>query len=231
LETVELLPPLLHPGKIVAIGTNYLDHAAEVGRDTKAAHADGEISANPRLLGIFPSSISGARSTLCMPPSVHKLDYEAELAVIIGKPGKDIEEHAALGHVLGYMTANDFSAREYQFDIQPAQTTRAKSMDGFTPLGPWITTADEISDPQSLAVRCWVNDERVQDGHTSQMQFGVASLIAQISTQFTLHPGDLILTGTPAGCGAFQKPPRYLRAGDVVRTEVERLGALITTIA
>jgi 2-keto-4-pentenoate hydratase/2-oxohepta-3-ene-1,7-dioic acid hydratase in catechol pathway len=231
LETVELLPPLLRPGKIVAIGTNYLDHAVEVGRASKAADAVQEISAVPRLLGIFPSSIAAPCSTLNMPSSVKKLDFEAELAVVIGKSGKDIEEQAALSHVFGYMTANDFSAREYQFDIQPPQTTRAKSMDGFTPLGPWITTADEISDPQQLSVRCWVNDQRVQDGHTGHMQFGVASLIARISTQFSLHPGDLILTGTPAGCGAFQKPPRYLRSGDVVRTEVEQLGELITTIA
>lgn len=231
LETVELLPPLVRPGKIVAIGTNYRDHAVEVGRDNKAADAGQEMSAAPRLLGIFPSSIAAPCSTLKMPSPVKKLDFEAELAVVIGKPGKDVEEQAALSHVFGYMTANDFSAREYQFDIQPPQTTRAKSMDGFTPLGPWITTADEILDPQQLSVRCWVNGQPVQDGHTGQMQFGVASLIARISTQFSLHPGDLILTGTPAGCGAFQKPPRYLRSGDVVRTEVEQLGELITTIA
>src|SRR5690606_21273267 len=131
LETVQLLPPLLQPGKIVAIGTNYLDHAAEVGRGTMASAASGAVKSIPRLLGIFPSSIDGARSTLCIPTSVTKLDYEAELAVVIGKHGKDIAEHEALEHVFGYMTANDFSAREYQFDIQPPQTTRAKSMDGF----------------------------------------------------------------------------------------------------
>src|SRR3546814_2242 len=135
LETVELLPPVLHPGKIVAVGTNYLDHAAEVGRENKAAGVDQEISAAPRLLGVFPSSIAAPRSTLKMPLSVKKLDFEAELAVVIGKPGKNVGEHSALSHVFGYVTANDFSAREYQFDIQPPQTTRAKSMDGFKPLG------------------------------------------------------------------------------------------------
>src|SRR3546814_6387229 len=116
--------------------------------------------AAPRLLGVFPSSIAAPRSTLKMPLSVKKLDFEAELAVVIGKPGKNVGEHSALSHVFGYVTANDFSAREYQFDIQPPQTTRAKSMDGFTPLGPWLTTADEIPDPQQLSVRCWVTGDR-----------------------------------------------------------------------
>lgn len=231
METVELLPPLTRPGKIVAVGTNYLDHAIEVGRNGGAAGSHTGVSAAPRLLGIFSSSIAGPSSAVPVPPSVKKLDFEAELAVVIGKPGKNIQEQFALDHVLGYMTANDFSAREYQFDINPPQTTRAKSMDGFTPLGPWVTTADELADPQNLAVRCWVNGELVQDGHTSQMQFGVAELIARISEQFSLHTGDLILTGTPAGCGAFRKPPRYLRPGDTVRTHIDHLGELVTTIA
>lgn len=221
LASVALRAPIGRPGKIVGIGRNYADHAAETGV------APFE---KPRIIFKMPSSVSDPGGTVVRPTSVAKLDFEAELAVVIGEFVKDVPVARALDAVAGYTVLNDVSAREFQFDVSPAQTTFAKSMDGFCPLGPCLVTADEIPDPQALRVQCWVNDEPMQDASTADMLFGVRELISYISRFMTLEPGDLIATGTPAGIGAFRTPPQWLRPGDRVRAEVSGIGALLTTI-
>lgn len=159
------------------------------------------------------------------------MDFEAELAVVMGGYGKDIPESEALSRVAGYTVLNDLSAREFQFDISPAQTTFAKSMDGFTPMGPWLVTRDEVADPQTLDVSCWLNGVAMQHGHTADMLFPVATLIAYVSRFMTLEPGDVIATGTPAGIGAFRTPPVYLQPGDHLRFEVSQVGSMEHLIA
>lgn len=222
LKTVRLLAPVPRPGKIVGVGLNYKDHAAEVGRPKQDF---------PRLFIKVSSSVTGPDSTVAIPPGIRKLDFEVELAVVIGQRASRAAESDAIGHVAGYTILNDLSAREFQFDVSPAQTSLAKSMDGLCPMGPWIVTADELGDASGLAVRTWVNGEKMQDGTTSDLVFPVAALVAYISRYMTLEPGDVIATGTPAGVGAFRKPPLYLKGGDRVKLEIDRIGTLETTIA
>jgi 2-keto-4-pentenoate hydratase/2-oxohepta-3-ene-1,7-dioic acid hydratase in catechol pathway len=221
LRAAKLCAPILRPGKIIGVGLNYNDHAAEVGRPKQSI---------PRLFVKVSSSVTGPGSAVAIPPGIEKLDFEVELAVVIGKRATRVTEADAIGHVAGYTILNDLSAREFQFDVTPGQTSLAKSMDGFCPMGPWIVTADELGDGSGLGVRTWVNDAKMQDGTTSDLIFSVAALIAYISRYMTLEPGDVIATGTPAGVGAFRKPPVYLRAGDRVKLEIDRIGALETTI-
>ena len=217
LAEVELLAPVPRPPKIVAIGRNYADHAAETGM--KALEA-------PRIIAKLPSAVTGPGSVVVRPEGIAKLDYECELAVVIGRNTKKIARGDALSAVAGYTILDDVSAREFQFDVSPAQTTFAKSMDGFCPMGPWLVTRDEIPDPQDLLLKTWVNDDLVQDGSTRDMTFSVALLIEYISRYMTLEPGDVIATGTPAGVGAFRKPPRWLQPGDRVKLEISRIGVL-----
>lgn len=216
-ESIELLAPIPRPGKIVGIGRNYGDHAKETGI------ADPE---QPRIIGMFPSSVAAPGTAVKRPPGIVKLDFEAELAVVIGQYARNVSEHDAMACIAGYSIINDISARELQFDISPPQTTLAKSMDGFSPMGPWLVTADEIPDPQALTVSSWVNGTLMQRGETAHMLFPVATLIAYISRFMTLEPGDVIATGTPAGSGAFRTPPQYLQPGDHIRIEISRLGSL-----
>jgi 2-keto-4-pentenoate hydratase/2-oxohepta-3-ene-1,7-dioic acid hydratase in catechol pathway len=157
---------------------------------------------------------------------VAKLDYEIELGVVIGTRAKLVTRAEALSVVAGYTILNDVSAREFQFDVAPAQSTFAKSMDEFCPMGPCIVTADEIADPQALSLQLLVNDELLQDGNTHDMIFDVAQLIEYISRFMTLEPGDVIATGTPAGVGAFRTPPRWLQPGDRLRLEIAQIGVL-----
>ena len=217
LECITLLAPIPRPGKIVAIGRNYADHAAETGV---------KPFENPRIIAKLPSSVTGPGSVVNRPEGIAKLDYEIELGVVIGRRSKLMSHSQALDAVAGYTILNDVSAREFQFDVSPAQTTFAKSMDGFCPMGPWIVTADEIPDPQSLALHLRVNGELLQDGNTHDMIFDVAHLIEYISRFMTLEPGDVIATGTPAGVGAFRTPPRWLQPGDRVRLEIASIGVL-----
>lgn len=217
LERVKLLPPIPRPGKIVAIGRNYADHAAETGV---------KPFEQPRIIAKVPSSVVGPGATVRRPEGVTKLDYEVELAVIIGGRVKQVPCAQALSTVAGYTILNDVSAREFQFDVSPAQTTFAKSMDEFCPMGPWIVTADEVPDPQGLTLQLHVNGELLQDGNTRDMIFDVARLIEYISRFMTLEPGDVIATGTPAGVGAFRTPPRWLQPGDRLRLEISRIGVL-----
>jgi 2-keto-4-pentenoate hydratase/2-oxohepta-3-ene-1,7-dioic acid hydratase in catechol pathway len=221
LADVRLLAPIARPGKIVAIGRNYADHAAETGV---------KPFENPRIIAKLPSSVVGPGAIVRKPVGVAKLDYEVELGVVIGRHAKLVTREEALDCVAGYTILNDVSAREFQFDVSPAQTTFAKSMDDFCPMGPWIVTRDEIPDPQNLELKLWVNGELLQDGHTRDMIFGVAQLIEYISRYMTLEPGDVIATGTPAGVGAFRKPPRWLQRGDRLELEVSGIGRLTHSI-
>ena len=222
LDEVELFAPVPRPGKIIGVGRNYADHAKETG--VKPFEA-------PRIIFKMPSAVAAPGAPVVRPADVKKMDFESELAVVIGGYGKDVPEAQALSLVAGYTVLNDLSAREFQFDISPAQTTFAKSMDGFSPMGPWLVTADEIPDPQVLDVSCWLNSQLMQRGHTADMLFPVATLIAYLSRFMTLEPGDVITTGTPAGIGAFRQPPVYLRPGDELRLEVSRVGAMTHRIA
>ena len=217
LENLHLYAPVPRPGKIIGVGRNYADHAKETGV------APFE---NPRIIFKVSSSIAAPGTPVARPASVAKMDFEVELAVVIGGYGKDVQESDALSLVAGYTILNDLSAREFQFDIAQAQTTFAKSMDGFAPMGPWLVTRDEIADPQKLEVFCWLNGTQMQHGHTADMLFPVATLIAYVSRFMTLEPGDIIGTGTPAGIGAFRQPPVYLQPGDELRLEVSQVGGM-----
>jgi 5-carboxymethyl-2-hydroxymuconate isomerase len=206
----------LRPGKIVAIGLNYLDHVRETGM---------EAPERPLVFTKFPSSVIGTGDAIEIDPELtERVDWEVELAVVIGRRARRVDPSAALDHVFGYAVANDVSARDVQF--ADGQWVRGKSFDTFCPLGPVVVTADEVGDPQRLALRTRVNGDVVQDSSTSEMVFGVAELIAFCSRSFTLEPGDVLLTGTPWGCGEFMDPPRSLAPGDVVETEVEGIGRL-----
>ncbi|NGM85972.1 fumarylacetoacetate hydrolase family protein [Parapusillimonas sp. SGNA-6] len=217
LTDVVLLAPVPRPGKIIAVGRNYGEHAKEAGMEALEL---------PRLIGSFPSSVAPPGSIVRRPRDFIKLDLEASLAVVIQKYGFDVREAEANDYIAGYTVVNDISARELLFDVWPPQTTFAKSMDGFTPMGPWMVTADEIADPQALTVSSWVNGELMQQGSTADMIFSVSSLIAYISRTMTLEPGDIIMTGTPAGSGATRNPPRYLQPGDRVRIKISQVGVL-----
>ena len=200
----------------MAIGLNYVDHAAEVTMD---------LPAEPLVFAKFPSSIVGPGAEIRWSRSVtDAVDVEAELAVIIGRPARNVSVEAALDHVFGYSCLNDVSARDLQFG--DGQWVRGKSLDTFCPIGPWIVTADEIPDPQALAIRCRVGDETLQDGSTGDMIFGVAELVSRLSRAFTLEPGDVIATGTPPGIGWAREPKRLLRDGEMVAVEIEGIGVL-----
>jgi 2-keto-4-pentenoate hydratase/2-oxohepta-3-ene-1,7-dioic acid hydratase in catechol pathway len=216
LAGLRLLPPVTHPGKIVAAGRNYREHAAEEGAETPA---------DPILFAKFPSALTGDGGDITWRASdTTQVDFEAELAVVIGRTARDVPAGRALGHVLGYTCCNDVSARDLQFG--DGQWVRGKSLDTFCPLGPWIVTADEIPDPGTLRIRCLVNDEVLQDASTAELVHGVPALVAFCSRFMTLEPGDIIATGTPGGVGVFRDPPRFLGDGDRVVVDIERIGRL-----
>ena len=217
LDETPLLAPIPRPGKIIGVGRNYADHAKETGVDPFE---------KPRLFAKVPASVVGPGTVVKRPAPVAKMDFEAELAVVIGEFAANVSRAKALDVVAGYTVLDDLSAREFQFDISPPQTTFAKSMDGFCPMGPWLVTRDEVPDPQALEVRCFVNGEEMQHGSTADMLFPVDRLIEYVSQYMTLEPGDVIATGTPAGVGAFRKPPVWLKPGDRVRIEVSGVGVL-----
>jgi len=216
LANVHLLPPVPRPGKIVAVGLNYRDHAMESGAK--------EAPKSPILFAKFPNSIAGPSDAIVMPIGDPKIDYEAELAVVIGRKGKAIAAGKAYEYVAGYMPLNDVSARTWQFGDK--QWVRGKSCDTFCPTGPHLTTRDEIPDPHTLFIRARVNGVTLQDSNTSKLIFRIPELLEFISASITLEPGDIIATGTPEGVGAFRQPPLFLKAGDVVEVEIEKLGVL-----
>jgi 2-keto-4-pentenoate hydratase/2-oxohepta-3-ene-1,7-dioic acid hydratase in catechol pathway len=209
-------PGEVRPGKIVCIGLNYLDHIRE---------QNAKVPERPVVFAKFPSSVITAGDPIPIDEELtERVDWEVELAVVIGSEARRVEEADALSYVRGYTVANDVSARDLQFADR--QWVRGKSLDGFCPLGPELVTPDEIPDPQSLALRTTVNGEVMQDSSTSEMLFSVAELIEFCSRSFTLEPGDVLLTGTPWGCGEFMEPKRSLQPGDVVEVSVEGIGSL-----
>ena len=213
---VALLSPVTRPGKIIAVGRNYHEHAAEEGVTAPA---------DPVVFAKFPSSLIGDGADIAWRAAdTRQVDYEAELAVVIGRTARDVPTSRALDHVLGYSCLNDVSARDLQFG--DGQWVRAKSLDTFCPMGPWIVTAEELADPGVLGIRCLVNGEVVQDARTSEMVHHVPELIAFCSRFMTLEPGDVIATGTPGGVGVFRDPPRFLGDGDEVVVDIEGIGRL-----
>jgi 2-keto-4-pentenoate hydratase/2-oxohepta-3-ene-1,7-dioic acid hydratase in catechol pathway len=207
--------PIPRPGKVIGIGRNYAEHAAELGN---------ELPPEPMVFAKYSSSVIGPFDSIPRPRFVNDLDYEAELAVVIGTAGRDIAEADALDHVFGYCCANDVSARTAQ--MATGQFVRGKSFDGFCPLGPAIVTRDEIDDVQDLHIRCVVDGETRQESNTAAMIFTVATLVAHCSAATTLEPGDVILTGTPSGVAMGRKPPPWLRPGQVCEVEIEGIGRL-----
>jgi 2-keto-4-pentenoate hydratase/2-oxohepta-3-ene-1,7-dioic acid hydratase in catechol pathway len=242
---VRLAPPIPRPGKIVGVGYNYLDHIKEQGL---------EKPARPVLFSKFSNAVTGDGGLIRKPAGTHALDFEAELAVVIGRRASHVPAETALRCVGGYMAANDVTARDWQGQaaaLDPGekgdgQWLRAKGSDTFLPLGPVLVTADEVAavaggshDARGLAVRSWLTKGsgatagqtiQMQDGNTSDLLFGVAALIAIISAEVTLEPGDVIVTGTPSGVGVFRKPPVFMEPGDLVRVEVQGIGSLTNPI-
>jgi 2-keto-4-pentenoate hydratase/2-oxohepta-3-ene-1,7-dioic acid hydratase in catechol pathway len=218
---IETLLPPIDPLAIFCVGLNYRAHAAEVGK---------ELPQYPVVFSKTVNALTGHNSAILLPRVARdEVDYEGELAVVIGREARDVPAERALDYVLGYTIANDVTARRWQGKKGGGQWLRAKSFDSFLPLGPFLVPAAQVPDPQGLRIRTWVNDACVQDGHTSDMVHTVAQLIAFLSQDTTLLPGTLILTGTPAGVGYTRGV--YLKSGDVVRVEIDKLGVLRNTVA
>jgi 2-keto-4-pentenoate hydratase/2-oxohepta-3-ene-1,7-dioic acid hydratase in catechol pathway len=216
LATLRVLPPVPRPGKIIAVGRNYREHAAE---------EEVGVPEAPLLFAKLPTALIGDGAAVTWSAALAtQVDYEAELAVVIGRTARNVPIEHALAFVLGYSCLNDVSARDLQ--VQDGQWTRAKSLDTFCPMGPWVVTADEIADPGQLRIRCRVNGEVRQDESTAALVRGVGELIAYCSRSFTLEPGDVIATGTPGGVGVFRDPPIFLEDGDTVEVEIDRIGTL-----
>ncbi len=207
-------PCLARPGKILCIGLNYADHAAE---------AEMAAPAEPIVFMKAPSSLCGPYDDLVLPRGSQKTDWEVELGVVIGKPASYLEEAQARSVIAGYCIVNDVSERAFQLE-RGGQWTKGKSADSFCPLGPWLVTADAVADPQALAMRLEVDGRAYQDGTSATMIFKIDQIIAYLSRFMSLQPGDLIATGTPAGVGMGQKPPRYLAAGNRMTAAIEGLG-------
>jgi 2-keto-4-pentenoate hydratase/2-oxohepta-3-ene-1,7-dioic acid hydratase in catechol pathway len=219
LAEAALLAPVPRPGKVVAIGRNYKDHAAESGSEPPPA---------PLIFAKWPSSVIGPGEEIRWDPALTaEVDYEAELGVVIGRTARRVAEADALAYVLGYTCIDDVSARDLQFG--DGQWVRGKSLDTFCPMGPVLVTTDEIPDPQALAIACHVNGNTLQQASTADMYFGVATIVSHCSQAFTLEPGDVIATGTPAGVGIFRDPPILLGDGDEVVVEIEGIGRLVNT--
>ena len=212
--TPRLGPCVAGVGKFPAVGLNYADHAKETG---------GQAPREPIIFTKMTSCICGPNDDTVIPRGSVKTDWEVELGVVIGTPGKYIAEADALGHVAGYCVVDDVSEREYQLE-RKGQWVKGKSADSFGPIGPWLVTADEVPDPQTLGLWCEVDGARRQDGTTANMIFGVAFLVSYISRFMSFQPGDIIATGTPAGVGLGMKPPTFLAPGQRVRLGVEGLG-------
>jgi 2-keto-4-pentenoate hydratase/2-oxohepta-3-ene-1,7-dioic acid hydratase in catechol pathway len=217
LADVKLLAPIERPGKYLAIGMNYRKHMEEAKR------LGAPVPSNQYWFNKQTSCLAGPFDDT--DPGVSQaVDYEVELGVVIGKAAKKVGVEDARKHVFGYVVCNDVSARDWQ--THAPTFTVGKSFDTHGPIGPWIVTADEITNPHDLGLRCWVNGELRQDANTEELVYNVWDQISYLSTAFTLDPGDLLATGTPSGVGAAMKPPCFLKAGDVVRCEVDKIGAI-----
>jgi 2,4-diketo-3-deoxy-L-fuconate hydrolase len=220
-DEVRVRPPLLRPGKILCAGTNYLSHMTENPKATRPEE--------PFIFAKLPSGVIGPHDPIVKPALTEQLDYEVELAVVIGRPMRHVPAERALEYVAGYTILNDVSARDVQF--RNNQVTLGKNFDTFAPMGPCLTTADAIPDPSRLRLRTWVNGELRQDETAAGMIFGIPELLARLSAVMTLEPGDVVSTGTPAGVGVFRQPPVFLQPGDVVTMEIDGIGRLENRVA
>ncbi|MEO3892247.1 fumarylacetoacetate hydrolase family protein [Nonomuraea sp. B5E05] len=229
LSQVRLLAPIPRPPRnVLCVGKNYLDHAGEFDRSGFNRTGAGSLPEAPVVFTKPPESVIGPDAQILLPRDITScLDYEAELAVVIGMKGRGITPARALDHVFGYTIVNDVTARDLQ--ARHTQWFLGKALDTSCPMGPWIVTADEI-DPTTLEIRCWVNDEPRQHARTEELLFDIPTLVSTISAGTTLHPGDIIATGTPAGVGAGFDPPRFLADGDTVRVEISGIGTLTNTV-
>ena len=215
LDPNQLGPCVPRPRAVFAIGLNYKDHAAE---------AKLELPKAPMVFTKFPSCLAGPTADIVL--SSNRVDFEAELVVVVGRAASGAAEARALEYVAGYCVGQDVSDRRLQFQDKPPQFSLGKSLAGFGPIGPWLTSLDELRDPLDLAISCRIDGESVQASRTSEMVFAVPELVAYLSRHCRLEPGDLIFTGTPAGVGSVRQPPRYLAAGERIETEIEGLGRL-----
>jgi 2-keto-4-pentenoate hydratase/2-oxohepta-3-ene-1,7-dioic acid hydratase in catechol pathway len=216
-DRVQLLAPIPDPPKIVCLGLNYRDHAVESG---------APIPKEPVLFSKYATALIGHGQSIVLPPVSKEVDYEAELVIVVGKEGRHLSAEQAVQHVAGYTVGHDVSARDWQLKKDGKQWMVGKTFDTFAPTGPWLVTADEVSDPGNLGIRLRVNGQTMQDSTTRQMIFGVGVTLAYLSQVFTLQVGDLIFTGTPPGVGFARKPPVFLKGGDVVEVEIDGLGVL-----
>ncbi len=216
---LDLLPVVPRPGNVICIGANYIDHAAE---------AEIMVPDFPLVFMKFTSSVSAHNCDIVLPPESAAVDYEAELALVISRTANRVSEADALDYVGAYFAMNDVSARDYQ--LRTSQWVQGKSFDTFAPTGPFMVTAEEIPDPQTLRLTLTIGDDVLQDANTADMIFTVRHLVAYLSTVGTLQPGDIIATGTPAGVGAARQPPRWLQDGDVVSVAIDNLPTLTNTV-
>ncbi|HKY03773.1 MAG TPA: fumarylacetoacetate hydrolase family protein, partial [Blastocatellia bacterium] len=219
-EELKLNPPVINPGKILAVGLNYAAHAAE---------QNIEPPASPLIFSKNVTALAGSGWPIRLPHISRMIDYEAELAFVIGREGRSIKADRAFDHIAGLTIMNDVTARDLQKGER--QWARAKGLDTFAPCGPWLVTLDEIGDPHSLGIRLRVNGETRQDSNTSDMIFKIPELVEFISQDLTLKPGDIISTGTPSGVGVHRVPPLFLKSGDVIEIEIDRIGLLSNPVA
>ncbi len=215
LADVKLEPPVLRPPKVLAIGLNYSEHIKESGLTESKA---------PTVFNKQSTAVTGPYDPIHLPRASRAVDYEGELGFVIGRRCRHVPKERAFEVIAGYLVVNDVSVRDWQ--LRTPTMTMGKSFDTHCPLGPWVTTSDSVGDPHSLGIRTWVNGELRQDSSTKKLIYGCDELVEHLSTAFTLEPGDVIATGTPAGVGFVMKPPRYLLAGDEVRIEIEGLGRI-----
>ena len=215
IDDVKIEAPVPRPGKIICIGLNYRNHAIESGM---------EIPKSPIIFSKFQTSVIGPGDPIRLPAGSEQVDYEAELAVVIGRHAKNVDAANAMQYVLGYTNFNDVSARDFQF--ADGQWQRGKSCDTFAPMGPYIAMPDEIKDPHNLRISFRLNDETLQDSTTAELIFGIPQLIEFLSASITLEPGDVIATGTPPGVGFARKPPVFMKGGDIAEVEIDGLGRL-----
>jgi 2-keto-4-pentenoate hydratase/2-oxohepta-3-ene-1,7-dioic acid hydratase in catechol pathway len=216
-KDAKFLAPVVDPRKIVCVGLNYRDHAAESG---------AAIPKEPILFSKFPTALIGHGESIVLPRVSDEVDYEAELVIVVGKKGRHLTKENALAHVAGSSVGHDVSARDWQLKKDGKQWMVGKTFDTFAPVGPTLVTADEVPDPGNLLIRLRLNSQTMQDSSTNQLIFSVADVMIYLSQVFTLEPGDLIFTGTPPGVGVARKPPVFLKNGDVVEVEIEGLGVL-----
>jgi 2-keto-4-pentenoate hydratase/2-oxohepta-3-ene-1,7-dioic acid hydratase in catechol pathway len=220
-EQAEYLPPVPRPDKIICIGLNYADHAAETG---------SSVPDLPVVFNKFSGTLIGHRQQINLPPISQQVDYEAELVVVIGRKAKNVRREDAMQCVFGYMCGHDVSARDWQKGKPGGQWLLGKTFDTFAPCGPFLITADEIPEPDNLNIRLQLNGKTMQDSNTSNFIFSIDHLISHLSQFSTLLPGDLIFTGTPPGVGVARKPPVFLQHGDVVEIEIEKIGKLVNSV-